>query len=264
MSEATTFTESAWLRNESVHRFNMQRTDLLKRKEKLFKGKDVSKWACPPEKLHLAMEALNDAETAFSYMLPNATQQVNYLEEESNYFSTQVWKESRRTVMMDYSMAREVFVDVGEQMQRHLYEVNNGWGQFLDFYTDLNNARKENDDTFVEKNYIGEELVEPDENNPVHEDLFDHYEKAQELNNNSFVSDDNVSEDSVSLLRGKTGSQQHTPKDSPNILAELKRQINQEEESKEVSSFDTGSGYKAPTLMIDTNTDKRNQIEEDN
>jgi hypothetical protein len=42
--------------------------------------------------------------------------------------------------------------------------VNNGWGQFLDFYTDLNNARKESDDFFVEKNYIGEELVEPDEN----------------------------------------------------------------------------------------------------
>jgi hypothetical protein len=49
-------------------------------------------------------------------MLPNATQQVNYLEEESNYFTTQVWKESRRTVMMDYAMAREHFVDIGEQI----------------------------------------------------------------------------------------------------------------------------------------------------
>jgi hypothetical protein len=41
---------------------------------------------------------------------------VNYLEEESNYFSTQTWKESRRTIMMDYALAREVFVDVGEQI----------------------------------------------------------------------------------------------------------------------------------------------------
>ena len=74
------------------------------------------------------MDSLQDAELAFSYMLPNATQQVNYLEEESNYFSTQLWKEGRRTVMMDYAMAREAFIDVGEQVQRHLYEVNNGWG----------------------------------------------------------------------------------------------------------------------------------------
>ena len=33
----------------------------------------------------------------------------------------------------------------------------------LDFYTDLNNARKEKDDTYIEQNCIGEELVEPDE-----------------------------------------------------------------------------------------------------
>jgi hypothetical protein len=88
----------------------------MKRKEKLFRAKDVSKWGCPPEQLQLAMDSLRDAESAFTYMLPNATQQVEYLQEESAYFSTQVWKESRRTVMSDYAMAREVFVDVGEQV----------------------------------------------------------------------------------------------------------------------------------------------------
>lgn len=33
----------------------------------------------------------------------------------------------------------------------------------LDFYTDLNNARKEKDDKYIEQQYIGEEVVEPDE-----------------------------------------------------------------------------------------------------
>lgn len=33
----------------------------------------------------------------------------------------------------------------------------------LDFYTDLNNARKEKDDSYAEQNYIGEEIIEPDE-----------------------------------------------------------------------------------------------------
>jgi hypothetical protein len=113
-NETRTFNEACWLRNESITRFNMQRADLLKRKEKLFRKKDVASWGCPPEKLGEAMDSLNDAELAFTYMLPNATQQVNYLEEESNFFSNQLWKEGRRTIMMDYAMAREAFVDIGE------------------------------------------------------------------------------------------------------------------------------------------------------
>jgi len=39
MTEARTFKEAAWLRNESIQRFNMSRVDLLKRKEKLFRRK---------------------------------------------------------------------------------------------------------------------------------------------------------------------------------------------------------------------------------
>lgn len=32
----------------------------------------------------------------------------------------------------------------------------------LDFYSDMNNARKEYDDKYVERTFIGEELDEPD------------------------------------------------------------------------------------------------------
>ena len=88
MTESKTFKEANWLRNESISRFNMQRIDLGKRKEKLFRRKEVSEWGCPPDKISEAMESLQDAELAFTYMLPNATKQVNYLEEESNYFSS--------------------------------------------------------------------------------------------------------------------------------------------------------------------------------
>jgi hypothetical protein len=33
----------------------------------------------------------------------------------------------------------------------------------LDFYSDLNNARKERDEKYVEDQCIGEDLIEPDE-----------------------------------------------------------------------------------------------------
>lgn len=48
-------------------------------------------------------------------------------------------------------------------MHRHIYEMNQAWGSFLDFYCDLNNARRESDANYVEKNHIGEEIIEPDE-----------------------------------------------------------------------------------------------------
>lgn len=70
--------------------------------------------------------------------------------EEAAYFTNQAFKESRRVVMLDYTMAREHFVDMGEQMQRHIYMMNQAWGQMLDFYTDLNNARKEKDEAYIE------------------------------------------------------------------------------------------------------------------
>lgn len=65
--------------------------------------------------------------------------------------------------MIDYTVAREQFVDMGEQMQRHIHEINVAWGQMLDFYTDLNNARKEQDDAYVLSQGIGEEVTEPDD-----------------------------------------------------------------------------------------------------
>jgi hypothetical protein len=65
--------------------------------------------------------------------------------------------------MLDYTLAREHFIDMGEQMQRHIHEINSAWGAMLDFYTDLNNARKEQDDAYVDLQCIGEEVQEPDE-----------------------------------------------------------------------------------------------------
>lgn len=138
--------------------------------------------------------------------------------------------------MMNYASAREHFVDVGEQMQRYIFEINTGWGQFLEFYSDLNNARKEQDETFVEKNYIGEEIVEPDEKG-VSEDLFDHYDQNGFNNDN----EDNLLHGSdSSLLQGRDrhNSLSASSKDMSNLLSELKKEINQEEnDGKEVSGL---------------------------
>jgi len=100
----------------------------MKRKEKLFRRKDVTEWGCPSSQLKDAMDSLNDAETAYNYMLPNASKQVNYLAEESAFFTSQAYKEARRVTVINYTMAREGMVDLGEQMHKHIYEMTLGWG----------------------------------------------------------------------------------------------------------------------------------------
>ncbi len=147
--EAKCFKEAHWLRDESLQRYVTTKANLANRKEKLFKEKNVTNWELPDDKIRLAQDTVHDKEAAFRMMLPKETKKVEYLAEESSYFTNQCWKEARRVIMMDYAMGREHFVDCGEQMHRHIYEVNLTWGQYLDFYTDLNNARQEKDDSYA-------------------------------------------------------------------------------------------------------------------
>ena len=71
--EARSYQEAHWLRDESVARYNAQRLDLNKRKEKLYRRKDVSEWGVPSDRLREALDNINDAEASFSLMLPNVS-----------------------------------------------------------------------------------------------------------------------------------------------------------------------------------------------
>jgi len=111
---AKSFKESHWIRSESLNRYNTQRDSLKQQKEKLFKEKNVAKWGIPVEDTRRAVDVINDAEQAFAMMLPVETKKVEYLGEESAFFTNQCFKEARRVVMQDYALARWHFVDLGE------------------------------------------------------------------------------------------------------------------------------------------------------
>ena len=106
--------------------------------------------------------------------------------------------------MINYTMAREHFIDMGEQVHKHIYDINLAWGQFLDFYSDLNNARKVGEDDFMDRQYIGEELVEPDENPINSQELIDHFgaELDEERQKNNFFEAFDDGFDDVSSARG--------------------------------------------------------------
>ena len=100
----------------------------------------------------------NNYEEAKHLMLPQRTQQVQELLDESQYFKQQLFNEVRRIIMLDYFSSRENFLEVGEQYVNHMGKNLKQWHQFISFYSDINNARKEKDEQYKREQYVGEEL----------------------------------------------------------------------------------------------------------
>lgn len=60
--------------------------------------------------------------------------------------------------MLDYFSSRENFLDVGEQYYNHMTCNMKEWNKFIQFYSDINNARKSKDEEYKRDQFIGEEL----------------------------------------------------------------------------------------------------------
>ena len=120
-------------------------------------------WEINQAQLRDAQRASQSAEEAYKVMLPEKTRTLNYLSDQAGFFTNQIYKDSRRTVMVDYCLAREALIDMGEQMHCQVSDVAQGWNHFVSYYSDLNNARKEQDSNYVLAHGIGEETEEPDD-----------------------------------------------------------------------------------------------------
>jgi len=140
----------------------MRHAQLMKTKEKLFRKQDVALWSVPSESIAQAERVKTDPVEAYKFILPDTTNEVEGLKEEAEFFTNQVFKEMKRVVMMDYDLARENFVDMGEMMLRLIYQMNIGWQEFLSFYTGLNVQRKQFDEKYQEEKGIGEEIPDGD------------------------------------------------------------------------------------------------------
>ncbi len=60
--------------------------------------------------------------------------------------------------MLDYFASRENFLEVGEQYANHMNTNLKEWSNFVQFYSDLNNARQAKDEEYKREQFIGEEL----------------------------------------------------------------------------------------------------------
>lgn len=128
-------------------------------KYKLFKKQDYEQWQVQdPAVIKEVYKVRHNFEECKAYMLPEKSQAVQELLDECQYFKQQLFNEVRRTIMLDYFASRENFSDVGEQYTNHMGANIKEWNKFIQFYSDLNNARKSKDDEYKREQFIGEEL----------------------------------------------------------------------------------------------------------
>jgi hypothetical protein len=101
----------------------------------------------------------------------------------------------------------------------------------LDFYSDLNNARKERDEKYVEESFIGEEIIEPDEINDGSERWAEGGVKNGGGNSHALYDSGSVA-------------------DVGDLLSELKEEIKQEEGEYDDAGMDLSSG----SIKVDVRT----------
>ena len=116
-------------------------------KYKLFKKQDFEKWQInDPSMIKQVYRVRNNYEEARKFILPEKTAAVQELLNETMFFKQQLFNEVRRIIMLDYFASRDSFGEVGEQYCRHMGTNLKEWHKFINFYSDVNNARKEKDD----------------------------------------------------------------------------------------------------------------------
>lgn len=99
----------------SDQKYQKYAKNLENEKYKLFKKQDYEQWkVTDPALVKEVYKVRNNFDEAKQYMLPEKSQALQEVQDESQYFRQQLFNEVRRTVMMDYFASRENFLDVGE------------------------------------------------------------------------------------------------------------------------------------------------------
>lgn len=84
----------------------------------------------------------------------------------------------------------------------------------------MNKQRHESDEKFVDTNYIGEEIIEPDEKPLYNEELYDHYNEVE--SDDEHINDRSMDTRTASELA-----------DTSNLLGQLKMELHEEDTREE-------------------------------
>lgn len=201
----TSFQEGFVLVKHAEFRYWKAQKILEMEKQRLFKKQDYEQWQVQdPALIKEVYKVRNNFEEAKKFMLPDKTQALQELLDESQYFKQQLFNEIRRIIMMDYLVSRDNFLDVGEQYSKHLESNMKEWIKFIEYYNDINNTRKAKDEEYKRDQFIGEELdwkMLADNLSLFQSNLGDPKEMQGFDPNGSLVLDQSIRHDSIATPR---------------------------------------------------------------
>jgi hypothetical protein len=80
--------------------------------------------------------------------------------------------------MLNYDMGREIFVNFGESVTRAAHQLRQSWSDFLNYYSNLNQERRRDEQRFAEERGLLEEhedqMIDLDDEDDGEEDYDDY------------------------------------------------------------------------------------------
>ncbi|TNV84912.1 hypothetical protein FGO68_gene4893 [Halteria grandinella] len=151
--------EAMHLREEAIKKYDRELESLNRQKENLLRNYGPEHWGVSADLEKEIASLKTDTQRAYSYMLPYETREVEKLLHEAEFFTNQMCREIKRVYAQDYELLRSTTLTLGEMMQRFVYQVDKGWRGLTQYYTNLNEQRRQEDEKslLAQANYIIEE-----------------------------------------------------------------------------------------------------------
>lgn len=149
LNEADSFKDLFSMREQVYQAYLRADRALIDKKDTLFKKKDATKWLGfkdNQQMIRMKDELLKDKDTAFEFMLPKETAEVEAKKHELMFYTNQCWDEIRRVSNDNGTLLFEHFRDMA---QLHCSQIGSNaqtWEEFLTYFIEACSRQKKAQD----------------------------------------------------------------------------------------------------------------------
>ena len=149
LNEADSFKDLFSMKEQVYQSYLRADRALIDKKESLFKKKDATKWLGfkdNQQMIRMKDELLKDKETAYEFMLPKESAEVEAKKHELMFYTNQCWDEIRRVSNDNGTLLFEHFRDMA---QLHCSQIGSNaqtWEEFLTYFIEACSRQKKAQD----------------------------------------------------------------------------------------------------------------------
>ena len=115
--------------------YQKKEKSLTDKKQKLFEKQDITKFLCEKERLNSlerkSAEILQDAKRAFTFMLPEESDQLRLQREELNYLTNQCLSETQRVGLENRDLLIDHFLTMSKIQLAYYSQHHRQWADLM-------------------------------------------------------------------------------------------------------------------------------------